>query len=498
MSADQAFAFKHALVQDEAYASLLRDERRRLHRRVADALCADTSAPSEVIAHHYTRAGDAHHAVDYWMKAGREAGERFAFVEASSHLRNAIEQAVELPPSPQRDELELQLQYSLGNALIAAKGFGASETGQAFQQALALCQKFDGSPQTTMVLNGIVGFHVNRDEFEQARRVGEELLAAGQREGDISKQLLGRRALGISLFLIGELGDAREHLRDLLELYDSASAGPTAIPPVFAPDIKATSQAFLTLASILLGDIGGGLALGRAALLEAEELRHPHSVCYVLDFLAGAHALCREPEAACVLAERVLRLAGEHGFPVWSAGGHMLHGWAQVELGASGAGLAEIRQSVDALEATGALTWVHFAHYLLAQSLAKVGLSEEALMLVDQTLAAIEGTSGRWYEAELSRLKGNLLMDCDQASASAEDCYKSAILVAKRQGALLWQLRATNALAKSWRDQGRNSEACALLTPLYSSFRPEATCADLREAQALLQETNGTPAKSIS
>ena len=144
IAAEESFAFKHALVQDEAYASLLRDERRRLHRCIADALCADATdhvAP-EVIAQHYTQAGDVRLALDYWMKAGRQAGERFAFLEASTHLRNAIEKVSELPASPQRDELELQLHYSLGNALIVAKGFGASETGQTFRRALDLCDRF--------------------------------------------------------------------------------------------------------------------------------------------------------------------------------------------------------------------------------------------------------------------------------------------------------------------------------------------------------------------
>jgi class 3 adenylate cyclase/predicted ATPase len=485
---DHSFAFKHALVQDEAYASLLRDERRELHRRTADALCNELNrtgggAP-EVVAHHFTQAGELRLAIDYWVKAGRLAGERFAFVEASSHLRTALDQLAELPPSPQRDEQELQLQFSLGNALFAAKGIAAPETGQTFRRALELCHKFEGSPQTTIVLNGIVGFHVNRDEFEQARQIGEELLLRGSREGDITQQLIGHRALGMALFLIGELDDARDHHRDVLDLHEASVR--SAAATVFVPDMKATSQSFLSLASVLLGDISGGLTFGRAAVAEAEKLRHPHSICYALDFLAGAYALCREPEAASPVAERAIRLAGEHGFPVWSAGGHMLRGWAQVELGDADAGLTEIRQSVDALERTGALTWVRFARYLLAQSLAKIGEREEALKLVDQTLAAIEGTSGRWYEAELSRLKGDLLLSGDGPKAVAGACYETAIAVAKRQGARLWQLRATNALAQLYCAQGRLTEAYDRLTPLYSSFGSGVACADLQEAETLL------------
>ena len=485
---EQSFAFKHALVQDEAYASLLRDERRQLHRRTADVLSAELdrtgSGAPEVVAQHFTQAGELRVAIDYWVKAGRQAAARFAFVEASSHLRTALDQLAELPPSLQRDELELQLQFSLGNAFFAAKGIAAPETGQTFRRALELCHKFEGSPQTTIVLNGIAGFHVNRDEFEQARQIGEELLLRGNREGDIAQQLIGHRTLGMALFLIGELDAACDHHRNLLDLHE-ASAPVSAITG-FVPDMKASSQSFLSLASVLQGDISGGLAFGRAAVVEAEKLGHPHSICYALDFLAGAYALCREPEAASPIAERAITLAGEYGFPVWSAGGHMLRGWAQVELGDVDAGLTEIRQSVDALERTGALTWVHFARYLLAQSLSKIGGREDALKLVDQTLAAIEGTSGRWYEAELSRLKGDLLLSGDGPKAVAEACYETAIAVANRQGALLWRLRATNALAQLHCAHGRFAEAYDRLKPLYSSFGQDTACVDLREAETLL------------
>ena len=146
----QTFTFNHALVQDEAYASLLRTERRGLHIRTAEALCGDLAdlgrAVPEVIAHHYTQAGEIKSAIDYWVVAGRQASERFAFVEASAHLQNALNLLAEMPASPQRDKLELQLQHALGNALIAVKGFGAAETSQAFGRALALCKTVEDSP----------------------------------------------------------------------------------------------------------------------------------------------------------------------------------------------------------------------------------------------------------------------------------------------------------------------------------------------------------------
>src|SRR5262245_5448739 len=433
------FAFKHALVQDEAYASLLRDERRTLHIRTAEALHGNLAevgnvAP-EVVAHHYTQAGQTKLAIDYWVKAGRQASERFAFAEASTHFQMALKLSAELPASLQRDELELQLQHAFGTVLIAVKGFGAPDTGQAFKRALELCHKFEGSPQTIMVLNGIIGFQATRDEFEQCRKLGEDLLQRA-RPDDTTQRLIAHRALGMSLFLLGDPRAAREQLGHLLKLYDTIAHDP---PPAVPPDIRATAQAFLALASIVLGDIDGGLAHARNAVAHAEQLKNPHSLCYVGTFLAGAYVLCSMPNAVLPISERTIAVSSAHGFPLWLAGGEMLEGWARVELGDANRGLAELRQSITALEATGAVIWVHFARYLLAHALAKTGQFDEALNLVHQTLAAIDRTSGRWYEAELYRVKGDLLLSRDADPAAAEQCYEKAISIASRQGARFWE-----------------------------------------------------------
>jgi len=485
----QTFTFKHALVQDEAHASLLRDERRALHIRTAEALCGDLAdvgkgAP-ELIAHHYTQAGEVKAAIDYWVKAGRQAGERFAFVEATTHLQIALKLLSQVPASPQRDELELQLQHALGNVLIAVKGFGAAETGQAFGRALELCQKVEGCPQTITVINGIVGVHLMRDEFEQARTLAKGLLVRTGRQDEAMQRLMGHRALGMSLFYLGELSAACEHLRAAIELYDASAQGP--LPMVFSQDQKATAQAYLALASIILGDVRGGLTLGHEAVAYAEHLRHPHSLAYVLAFLAGAYVLCNKPDAVQPIAERTIALAGEHGFPLWMAGCQLMRGWTQVELGDAEQGLAEIRQSTSALEATGALTWVQFARYLMAQALAKAGQLDNAAQLVDQTLTSLSTTSGRWYEAELHRLRGDLL--CHESPATAEACYEEAIRVAERQGARLWQLRAANGLAALWHRQGKGLQAHKHLAPLCRIFDESIASTDLERAKALIAAT---------
>jgi predicted ATPase len=479
---DQSFSFKHALLRDEAYASILHDQRRTLHGRIAETLCKDfreMADTPEVIAQHYSLAGKAKLAIDYWLKAARQASARSAFAEASTHLQMAIKRLADLPANMERDNLELQLQQSLGNAFAAGKGFAAAEAIEAYKRALDLCNSAKDASQRFTALNGIIAFHITRGDFEQSRELAEDLLTLAHQQEDPMPKLMGHRALGQALFLIGDLIPSRDHLSSSLKLYDAARHG--SLAPLF-------SQTYLTLASTLLGDIERGLAFGQDAVQLAEQLRHPHSLCNALAFLAGAHVLCGDAEAAYPVAERTVMLASEYAFPLWLAGGRMLRGWASCDLGNVKEGLPEIRKSVKALEATGALIWVQFARYLFAQTLAKAEQFTEAIKLVDQTLLVIAGTSGRWYEAELHRLKGDLLIRKGASSAAAEVCYETAIAVAARQTARLWQLRASNALAGLWCAQGKISEVHALLAPLSASFDGKIIIPDLQRSKALLAD----------
>ena len=480
----QSFSFKHALVRDEAYASILHDQRRKLHGTIAEVLCRDfpeiAAAAPEIVAQHYAEAGRAKLAIDYWMEAARQASERSAFVEASTHLQMALKRLVDLPADVERDNLELQLQRSLGDAFAAAKGFAAAETAEVYKRALELCSSAQNSAQRFAALNGIIAFHITRGDFEQSRRLAEDLLTLADQQDDPMPKLMGHRALGQALFLIGELAPACSHLSNSLKLYDAAHHG--SLAPLF-------SQTYLALASTLLGEIDRGLAFGQDAVHLAEQLRHPHSLCNALSFLAGAHVLCGDPQAAYPVAERTVVLASEYRFPLWLAGGQMLRGWASCNLGNVEAGLPELRRSVKALEATGALIWVQFARYLLAQAFAKAEQLTDAMKLVDQTLLMVAATSGRWYEAELHRLKADLLVIAGGSPAAAEACYEQAMAVAVRQGARLWQLRASNGLAGLWSIQGKIPEVHALLAPLAASFDEKIMIPDLQRTKALLAET---------
>jgi predicted ATPase/class 3 adenylate cyclase len=448
-SAIEMYMFKHALVQDTAYASMLRSERPPLHARIAETLATKfidvAEGAPEVVAYHFTQARQTVPAVHHWLRAGRQASKRSAFMEAITHFQTALKLLVELPEDKNRFELELQLQQSLAHASIAAKGFAAVETTSAFNRALELCNKLGGPPQMFSVLKGLVGVgHLMRGEIEKARAVAQDMLGLAQERGDTEALLMGHRVLGMSLFLLGELRAAQIELQKAIELHDPVQHAPQAL--VFSLDFKATAQAYLGLTSVLLGDTEAGLRGCRDALAYAEELRHPHSICYVLSFLAGAYLMAGNPRAAFPVAERTIGYSNEYGFPQWSAGGLMLRGWARMDLGEIEAGFADIRNSIRGLETTGTLIWIQFAQYLLARVLLASGQVAPSLALTERILTEIGDGWGRWYEAGVHHLMGDILRRQGKPVLEIEPHYEAAIAVAQRQGARIWELKAVEAL----------------------------------------------------
>jgi predicted ATPase len=448
-SAIETYAFKHALVQETAYASMLRTERPPLHRRIAETLASKfvdvAEGAPEVVAYHYTQAREITLAINYWLKAGRQASRRSAFMEATTHIETALKLLEELPQDRTRLELELQLQQSLANASIAAKGFGAAETIVAFNRALVLCKELGNTPQIFAVLNGLVGAHLMNGEIQEARAAAQDLLARASESNDTTGLLMGHRVLGMSLFMLGELTQAKRELQDAMALYDPKQHAPLAL--VFAHDFKATAQVYLGVATALSGEAGAGIAHSRAALSYAEELRHLHSICYVLPFLAGTYLVAGNPQDAIPITDRAIAQSSEHGFPQWVAGALMLRGWAHLDLGQLESGLADVRNSISELQKTGTLIWMQFSHYLLARALAANGQLQEASDIIERLLGEFEASGGRWYEAEVRRLRGDILRLERKPLSEVAACYDGAVAVARRQGAKMWELKAMQSLA---------------------------------------------------
>jgi class 3 adenylate cyclase/predicted ATPase len=448
LSPTETYIFKHALVQETAYASMLRSERLPLHRRIAETLATKfvdvAEGAPEIVAYHYTQAHEISLAIGYWLKAARQASRRSAFMEATTHIQTALKLLEELPKDKTRLELELQLQQSLASASIAVKGFGAAETIAAFNRALVLCKELGGAPQIFAVLNGLVGAQLMNGEIQNARATAQDLLARARESNDTTGLLMGHRVLGMSLFMLGELTQAKRELQDAMALYDPRQHAPLAL--VFAHDFKATAQVYLGVATALSGDAHAGITHAHAALTYAQELRHPHSICYVLPFLAGTYLIAGNPKAAIPITDRAIAESNEHGFPQWVAGALMLRGWAHLDLGELESGLDDVRNSINALQKTGTLIWMQFSYYLLARALAAGGQLKEASDIIDRLLGEFETSGGRWYEAEVRRVRGDILRLERKPLADAATCYDAAVAVARQQGAKVWELKAMQSL----------------------------------------------------
>jgi class 3 adenylate cyclase/predicted ATPase/ABC-type lipoprotein export system ATPase subunit len=453
-SAIETYTFKHALVQETAYASMLRSERLPLHRLIAETLATKfvdvAEGAPEVVAYHYAQAREITLAINYWLKAARQASRRSAFMEAMTHIQTALKLLDELPQDRARLELELQLQQSLANASIAAKGFGAPETLVAFSRALTLCKELGSTPQIFAVLNGLVGAHLMRGEVQNARAVAQDLLALAAEGNDTTGLLMGHRVLGMSLFMLGELTQSKRELQEAISLYNPEHHAPLAL--VFAHDFKATAQVYLGVATALSGDADAGIAHAQDALSYAQELRHPHSICYVLPFLAGTYLVAGNPRAAIPVTNQAIAQSNEHGFPQWVAGALMLRAWAHLDLGDLELGLADVRSSIGELQKTGTLIWMQFSHYLLARALAADGQLREASEIVDRLLDEFGASGGRWYEAEVRRLRGDILRLERKPISEVAACYDAAVAVARRQGAKMWELKAMQSLASQRED----------------------------------------------
>jgi predicted ATPase len=281
-------------------------------------------------------------------------------------------------------------------------------------------------------------------EIPKARALAQDLLALAMERNDRTALLMGHRVLGMSLYMLGELAQAKRELQEAMALYDPEQHAPLAL--IFSHDFKATAQVYLGVVMALSGDMDEGVRQSVDALGYAQELRHPHSICYVLSFLAGTYLCAGNPQAAFPVADRAVVQSNEQGFPQWVAGGLMLRGWARLELGELEAALADIRSSIRALERTGTVIWMQFSHYLLARALVADEQWSNAAEVVDRISAEIKAAGGRWYEAEVMRLRGDVLRGQHRPASEIEACYEAAIATARRQGARLWERRAMESL----------------------------------------------------
>jgi class 3 adenylate cyclase/predicted ATPase len=484
------YMFKHALIQEAAYASLLKSTRQHYHEQIAQLLSEQfpetAETQPELVARHYTEAGCYAHAITYWQRAGQLALQRSANQEAIRHLTTGLELLAIQQETPERAQQELDLLIALGPALIAAKVQAAPEVEQTYARARALCQQVGETPQLFTALRGLNHFYRNRGALLTARELGEQLYRLAQHEIAPTSRLEAHAALGTTLFFLGEYAAAWTHFEQGIALTDSAAQRTMALRYGEAPGVRCLAVAADTL--WCLGYPAQAVQRSQEALALARALAHPYSLAQAQYFAALLHHRCREVPMVQVQADALLTLGTAQGFPLFVGYGTCWQGCVLAMQGQGEAGLAQLRQGMAAILATGQTLTQPVCLVLLAEAAGHASQVDEGLHLLGEALTAFEASGRGDLRAEAYRLKGALLLrQAVPDTAQAEACFHHALAIARHQHAKSWELRAAMSLSRLWQ-QGKQAEARALLAEVYGWFTEGFDTADLREARALLEE----------
>jgi predicted ATPase len=483
------YLFRHALVRDAAYQSLLKADRKPLHRAVAEAMerlypdQLDELAP--LLGHHYSQANQAEKAIHYLHKAGEQAVLRYANPEAIGFFGEALALLKTLPVTPEQTQQELDLQIALGNLLMASQGYGSPEVARVYGRARELCGQVEATPQLLPVLYGLWAYYTIRAEFSTARQLAEETLRLSQHQPG-PDVFFAHRMLGSLSYYIGEFASARSHIEQRLALYDPRQR--QTFVTLYGVDPKVLGLSYLALILWLLGYPSQALARCREALDYAQQVSHPFSLGYALAYASVFHYFRREWQATQAHAEEGVTLSNKQGFALFSAGGTIWRGWILAKQGHVEEGIAQILQGLAVWQAIGAKLLRPFLLGLLAEAHGMAGQAGEGLATLTEALAQVDKTGERMWEAELYRLKGELLLQQGEAEAEVEACFNRAIDVARRQNAKSLELRATVSMSRLWQAQGKKAEARRVLAEIYGWFTEGFDTRDLQEAKSLLDE----------
>jgi predicted ATPase len=391
------------------------------------------------------------------------------------------------PDTRERARQELALRIALGAPLIAVRGYAAPEVEQTYLRARELCQQIGETTQLFPVLVGLQRFYLARPEMQIARELGEECLTLAQRTRDAILLEEAHRAMGTTLYRLGEFVPARAHLKRSIALHDSQRYHARASP--YGLDAGVFCSGYLAWALWFLGFPDQALQRGHETLNLARESSNPVGLSAALIVNTYIHQLRGEREAAQERAETAIALTREQGFPYWLANAVFIRGWAVSEQGQQETGIAQMREGLAAYLATGSTVTVMSFLGSLAEAYGRVGQADQGLAALAEALAQVEKTQERWYEAELYRLKGELLLVQHQSNAAqAESWFQRAIELARQQSAKSWELRATTSFSRLLARHGRLDEACTMLVGVYNWFTEGFDTADLKDATALLEE----------
>ena len=517
------YGFIHALYQQVLYEQIAEARRVRLHRQLGQWLEASYAGRKDEIAGelavHFERGGTYEQAVYHLGQAAENAGRRHAPREAVALLSKGLELLMNLPDTAERRQQELVLRIALGVPLLMTKGYAAPDVERTYARARELCQQLGESPQLLPALAGLFKFYFVRAEFQTARQLGGQVLRLANRTSDHFVLAAAHSMLGVSVLSLGEIEAARNHLEQGIALYDFKQHRYLSV--LYGDDPGVVCLSFAAVALWFLGYPDQALQRSQEALALAQELSVPYSLAFALSLAAWIHVRRREAAAALKHLEALKTLATEQGFAFFLAEGTILQGWALAEQLSAKEGISQMRQALAAYQATGAEMGRPSHLALLAEACGKIGQTKEGLDVVENALAAVNKTGERTYEAELYRLKGELLLQSSARSRTpgtrksaksgvrgnkfkaekgsesgvpalepeAEAHFLKAIEVARQQQTKSLELRALMSLSRL-RKQGKQGEARRMLAEIYGWFTEGLETADLKDAKALLDELN--------
>jgi predicted ATPase len=492
------YLFKHALIQDAAYSTLLREPRRALHARIAETVesqFAETAeSQPEILARHCSEAGLTEKAAGLWGKAGQQSQARSALAEAVAQFTRALDQMARLPGTPALRREQIKLQVALITPLVHVKGYSAAETKAAAEQARLLIEQAEAlgePPEDPMLLFSVLAtfWAANLVAFngDVVCDLAAQLLALAEKQRATVPLMIGHRLMGQSLLVTGNIAEGRAHLDQAIALYDPAEHRPLATR--FGQDVGVVALSFRSFALWLLGYPEAALRDTNDALKNAREIGQAATLMYALAHAAIPYTLCGNRAAAAAHAQELVALAEEKGAPFWKAFGMMNQG-SVLALASKASDATEMLISgIAAWRTTGATIWLPLFLPHLARAHAELGQFEGAWRCIGEAMTAAETTKEKCCEAEIHRTAGEIaLMSPAPDVAKAQAHFEHAIAIARAQKAKSWELHAATSLARLWRDQGKRDEARDLLAPVYGWFTEGFDTLDLKEAKALLDE----------
>jgi len=483
-----SYVFKHALLEEALYTAIGEQQRREFHRRIAETMEARfpkvAETQPELLAEHFTKAGLVLKAVRYCLKAGLRSKDRFANVEAVSHFQEGIHLLEELEPSAARDALELELLGPLGTAFIAWRGYADPEVGPILSRAHALCERVGETPQVFAIMWGNFAYHIVRGDFRRCAALAEEAIAFAERldEPGILMEALFLR--GITCLYRGDFNSARNSCADVIARFDDRLRT-ASLAKLIGEDPGITCRCYLALALWHLGFADQALELSRQTVELARSINHVFSLEYALHHTGWLHQHCRLGIQTQVAGEEQVQIAGEQRFLFWEATGTLYTAGGLLQQGRMERGLRLLENGLQAYRATGAQLGLPYYLSMLTDAWIRTGRFAEAENALNEAIALADKNDERFQEAELYRLKGELVLAQSNDRTAAEEWFSRSIMTAKRQGSKAWTLRTTMSLVRLWQKQGDREKAFTALSSIYGSFSEGNATPDLADAAAL-------------